>query len=210
MSQNNFMFEWKKYDAYYDVKEDGSYIIHDDAPEIVKKSYHEYQKLFMKMEQFPKRKTSFGFASLFKESKKHPVEKTKIINTSYEITPVFDMKSKREIIAQFTKLSDKHLQKCLELPFWCSRDSNKVNGYICIDKSGDAGLEIVMFDGCEEALSTLYQEVKKWGVSQKLSYCFMKVDPKNPKIALLDKLQFKMIDLYEVNNECVHVYMRNL
>lgn len=38
MSQDNFIYEWRKHKEFFDEGKDGSIIIHDDAPSYIKES----------------------------------------------------------------------------------------------------------------------------------------------------------------------------
>lgn len=193
MSQNNFMYEWKKAKEHYDTLSDGSVLIHEDAPENVKKSYEEYQRLMSKVTSFPKKRTSlFGFKS--KSNEKSSDKQTSNVSVQkYEnnknIKAIFDGNDKKEIAKKIlTSLPDyfgiessinEYVEKCASMPFWTYQVQNKAVGFISIKKHNQDSAELYVMGVLNEYQRkhighSLLKECENWCRSDGIKFLQVK------------------------------------
>lgn len=208
MSQDNFMFEWKKHTQYYDVLQDGSYRLHEDAPFEIKESFEAYCKLFQKIDSFPKRKSK-GLASLFKGKQPTVSNETRPKKSEGKIAAVFDAKSKTEIANQLSdglQETKVRIERSLALPFWYDR-KEAIQGCISVERHFEKSAEIILLL-CKEDSALLYASLRQWCEAEGILYLSAKVDTKESAfIEQLLKLQFVQIDVDENN---LQLYVRKL
>ena len=150
MSQDNFMYEWRKHKEFFDEGKDGSIIIHDDAPSYIKESYQEYDRVMGKVIAFPERKHStFSLFETFVGGKRNQSNTKK---TNHHKTPsmdmhvkaVFDADEKKQVMLEIERnnMDEKKVEKYACMPFWSYDNNGDILGYIVLKKHTKESAEI--------------------------------------------------------------------
>lgn len=193
MSQNNFMYEWRKAKEHYDTLSDGSVLIHEDAPENVKRSYQEYERIMGKVNSFPKMRSSlFSFKS--KDKDVNEVKSTSSVSVAkYEknknIKAIFDANDKMNITKKIlTSLPNwfgiessinEYVEKSAFMPFWAYQDNGEAIGFIAVKKHNEDSAEVYVMGVLDNYHRkhigyNLLKECEQWCRSDGIKYLQVK------------------------------------
>ncbi|NBK99077.1 MAG: N-acetyltransferase [Erysipelotrichia bacterium] len=229
MSQNNFMFEWKKEKQYYDVLDDGSYQIHEDAPARVKQSYEEYERIMKEVNVFPKKRTSL--LTMFKHEKGKAKQHTNVQHdvSSAKVRAIFDNESKQRIAKEILdalpdyfaldEAKQIYIEGCANLAFWAYYDEDRVKGFIAIKKhfkeSGEVYVMGVLPQYHRQKIGrSLLKESIRWCRNEGMLYLQVKTlsadreDESYAKTrAFYQAMQFSPLEvfptLWDISNPCL-------
>lgn len=193
MSQNNFMYEWKKAKEHYDTLSDGSVFIHEDAPENVKRSYREYERVMGKVTAFPKKRTSlFSFKSKSKEEsdvREFGSASVQKYENNKNIKAIFDANDKKNISKKIlTSLPDwfgiesstnEYVEKSSSMPFWAYQDNGEAVGFIAVKKHFEDSAEVYVMGVLDNYHRknigrNLIKECEQWCRSDGIKYLQVK------------------------------------
>lgn len=190
MNQNYFMYEWQKHKQYYDTLSDGSIHLHENAPERIKQSYAEYERIMGKVNEFPKRKTSFfSFASKAKDNSKNDSEKHAVNIHDTNIKPIFDQESKKAILKDILDAlpewfgieaaKQEYIDEGSNLPFWAYYENQQPVGFIAVKKHTNDSAEIYVMGVLKEYQhrhigTFLVKECENWCRMDNIKYLQVK------------------------------------
>lgn len=194
MSQNNFMYEWKKAKEHYDILNDGSIQMHEDAPQHVKDSFHEHERIMGKVKQFPKKKSSLFSRKASLKEETHPKNmKVKSVpqeeHTNMNVKAIFDNNEKKNVAKlilddlqnwfAIESAKQEYIMESMNMPFWAYYEDGKAVGFIAIKKHTIESGEVYVMGVKEEYHrkhigSALLKECERWCKSDGIKYLQVK------------------------------------